>query len=103
MEYCAPRALPHTAFLSWSEDDQDKALAWLIHDRSKCPQCGTHPDDWIDSATGRALEPPPFMADAKRCWGCVTLSDSRERDEGIIGQLHYLTPWKEVTRDERIR
>jgi hypothetical protein len=87
MEYCGPQGIPHSVFLSWADSDQDKALAWIAHDRGKCPYCGTFPDEWI-GPDGMSLEPPPYGVSAVRCYGCVALKDERdllpEDDTGFI-------------------
>lgn len=69
MDYCGPRALPHSQFLRWSRDDQDKAIAWMQHTQAKCPNCGTFPEDWLTSE-GRMKIPPPFEAHDRTCYGC---------------------------------
>ena len=38
--YCADHGLPHSAFLSWSERDQDLALAHEVRAADRCPGCG---------------------------------------------------------------
>jgi hypothetical protein len=41
-----PKALPHSVFLGWADDDQDKALAYEAAVRQVCPRCGTRPAEW---------------------------------------------------------
>lgn len=81
MEYCAPLGLPHSKFLGWDPSDQDKAIAWVIHNMSKCPQCGTFPEDYMGD-NGRPLEPPPMVVKTKRCYGCVLLDDNQKEATG---------------------
>jgi len=38
--YCADHGIPHSAFLSWSERDQDLALAHEVRAADRCPGCG---------------------------------------------------------------
>ena len=38
--YCATNGVPHSAFLSWSERDQDLALAHEVRAADRCPGCG---------------------------------------------------------------
>ena len=95
MEYCGPRALPHSVFLAWSQDDQDKALAWMVHDRSKCSRCGTFPEDWV-APDGRMKIPPPFEAHDRTCYGCQQIdrySRYLEKEGGeSAGRIVVLTP-----------
>jgi len=97
MAYCGPRALPHSQFLSWDPDDQDKALAWLLEDMSRCPGCGTHPDDWIGEEK-YPLEPPPYSVGSQRCLGCVAAE--RERKKFPENATGYQTHFKPYAEDE---
>jgi hypothetical protein len=63
MAYCGPKGIPLSAFLSWADADQDAALMWHAHEGQRCPQCGTHPDDWREDRRS-------WVAEAHRCWGC---------------------------------
>lgn len=67
MDYCGPRGIPHTQFLTWSEDDQQKALWWMARDRQRCTGCGTHPDDWNEDVGGDRFA---FVAEERTCPGC---------------------------------
>jgi len=42
--YCAAHGIPHTQFLSWSERDQDLALAYEVRAADRCPGCGVPAD-----------------------------------------------------------
>jgi hypothetical protein len=42
--YCADHGIPHSAFLSWSERDQDLALAHEVRAGDRCPGCGVPAD-----------------------------------------------------------
>lgn len=77
MEYCGPLGIPHSKFLTWPEDDQDKAIAHLLHGRSQCGQCGTNPQDWVDEE-GIPVEPVPYVAEAIRCYGCSAIAEVRQ-------------------------
>lgn len=77
MEYCGERGIPHSRFLSWSEDDQDLALAWLIEKNSKCPRCGTYQEEWIDEE-GKSLEPMPYSVEVDRCYGCLAVDEAMD-------------------------
>ena len=45
MQVVGPKAMPLSAFLSWSEADQDAQLLWQAREAARCPGCGHHPDD----------------------------------------------------------
>jgi hypothetical protein len=45
MAYCGPRGIPLSTFLGWDQADQDAALAWQQYEASRCPKCGTHPEE----------------------------------------------------------
>jgi len=77
MDYCGPAGIPHSKFLEWDEDDQDKAISWMLDQRFRCPHCLTYPDEWLDDE-GRRMDPPPYHAASSRCYGCVTLEELRE-------------------------
>lgn len=77
MEYCGPHGIPHSQFLKWHQDDQDKALAWIIDKSRRCQNCGTYPEDWVDE-DNVPLEPPPMFARSRRCHGCATIAREEE-------------------------
>jgi hypothetical protein len=93
LDYCVPLGIPHSTFLQWDEEDQDKAIAWSIEERSRCSRCGTKPQDWLDER-GRVLEPPPYRATDRRCYGCATLDSHREEIPGDLRSSvdAYLVP-----------
>lgn len=66
MAYCGPRGIPLSAFLGWSQDDQDAALAWQADQAQRCPRCGTHPDD------------PAGEASKHVCRGCARIHEAQE-------------------------
>jgi ribosomal protein S27AE len=78
MEYCGPLGIPHSVFLRWNPDDQDKALAHAMHKRTVCGKCGTNPDDWLDRETGEELEDQPYELASRYCPGCATLEAARK-------------------------
>ena len=53
LDYCAPRGIPHSDFLNWEQDDQDKALAWQVDEADKCPGCGTRSYEADDYEVGK--------------------------------------------------
>lgn len=92
MAYCVPLGIPHSEFLGWSDDDQDKALAWLAHEREKCGRCGTTKAQWDPAQGGSRFA---FVADVDRCMGCEVL-DMANRDlakqEDTLGVRVGLVP-----------
>ena len=80
MDYCGPRGIPHSVFLgrpvgpgepTWTVDDRQKALWWLIHDAEKCKQCG-HRAEEFDPARGGDLHALEWTA--RHCRGCEILA-----------------------------
>lgn len=72
LEYCVPLGIPHSEFLGWDEDDQDKAVAYGQYQRTKCDGCGTAREDWT--------HPDAYIADVEICPGCERLEQEREND-----------------------
>lgn len=93
MAYCGPRGIPHSVFLAWDHDDQDKALAWLHNDRARCSGCGTFADEWITDE-GRVRIPPPFEPESVLCYGCQDVERYRKHlgDEPPLGMYVVLKP-----------
>lgn len=79
MAYCGPRGIPLSTFLSWSEDDQQAALAWQSHEARRCSGCGTHPDDWAEDRHA-------FHAEAYQCSGCLKLERLKQAPHVVNGE-----------------
>jgi DNA-directed RNA polymerase subunit M/transcription elongation factor TFIIS len=58
----------HSEFLSYSQDDRDKAIWEYLLDRQVCPHCGTREAEWYDEQ-GRYR--PAYVAEFVECPGCV--------------------------------
>lgn len=58
-------------FLSWDEDDQDKALAYMREQATVCTGCGTRQADWD-------LDRFAFVAQAHQCPGCEVLAQEQD-------------------------
>lgn len=88
--YCVPLGIPHSQFLSWADDDQDKALAWLQERAQHCSRCGTRPDQWDPAKGGSRFA---FYAELDRCLGCEVI-DQAQRDipQGELGVKVLLLP-----------
>lgn len=67
MRLCKEWQIPHSRFLSWTPEDQAKALAHMAYEAQRCPGCGIHPTDWPDP------DEPVFEATTKVCPGCAEL------------------------------
>lgn len=76
MDYCGPLGLPHSEFLDWREDDQEKALWWSARNRQRCSGCGTHPDDWNDELGGNRHA---YVAEEQTCLGCQRRSIAQDQ------------------------
>lgn len=78
MQVCREWRIPHSTFLGgaedpdgyplppgvWTEDDREKAVAFVIHEAQRCKDCGTHPIDWPEETT------EGFHVEGSFCWGC---------------------------------
>lgn len=90
MDYCAPRGIPHSEFLSWSSSDRDKAVWWMLRQRETCPRCGTRPDEWTPAKGGHRRA---YIAQIRTCEGCVTKLRTEEAPEMKQGRpgANYVT------------
>lgn len=93
MAYCAPLGIPHSRFLDWEERDQDKALAWLAFERTKCPGCSTFPEDYLDEDK-KMISPPPWKVSDQICYGCLLIKDKTDEigDKNLVGHNLYMVP-----------
>jgi hypothetical protein len=57
--------------LSWDEDDQDKAISYLVEEKSVCDECGTRAEEWDK-------EDYPYVGWTKRCKGCEALEQEKD-------------------------
>lgn len=65
-----PLGIPHSAFLSWSEDDQDAALAFMRAKTELC-SCGTRAAEWEADRFA-------YTGTIWRCPGCELLELERQ-------------------------
>lgn len=75
--------------MRWDADDQGKALAWVVEQRTKCDTCGTFPWMWDDD------HPDAYIADGLHCHGCHALeveADRRKDDPPDPGVRLVLYP-----------
>lgn len=92
MTYCAPKGIPLSTFLSWSDVDQDEALAWQAWESRRCQDCGTHREDWDPLVGGSRYA---HHAEISTCQGCVErqrAEDSQEVKGGGRGIHVRLAP-----------
>lgn len=115
MAYCVPARIPHSILKGrvpdpgesdWTPADLDKALLWQGYEARRCPQCGTHPDEW-PADTREEQEPPPYLAEPYRCHGCRDIGETRETlphgpgTDGIYVRLRRVVGgWEEVDEFE---
>lgn len=71
-----PLGIPHSRFLAWNPDDQDKALAYQRAQNEVCTSCGTRREDWVDEH-GYWLDPPKWEPVVHVCKGCAALDTER--------------------------
>jgi len=91
LAYCVPLGIPHSRFLGWDEDDQDKALAYLRDVAQVCGGCGTRASEW-------ATDQDAFVGWVTRCEGCKRIEEEREHLEGEKGAHVGLMPQAEAIR-----
>ncbi|MGE3811319.1 MAG: hypothetical protein AB7I24_07205 [Candidatus Nanopelagicales bacterium] len=51
----------------WTDEDREKAIWWSIHERERCPECGTRPDEWDPAKGGHDHA---YSYELLKCWGC---------------------------------
>jgi len=71
LAYCVPLGIPHSVFLSWDPDDQDKALAYMRAKAEICTTCGTRQAEWDEDRYA-------YIGEMKRCVGCELLEMEQE-------------------------
>lgn len=84
MAYCVPLGIPHSEFLSWSEEDQDKALAYQRAMRELC-SCGTREAEWEEDKFA-------YVSDHRQCPGCELIEMEKDNlPDGGKGYHIFLT------------
>lgn len=66
-----PRGIPHSRFLAWHPDDQDKALAWVREQSLKCSGCGTRKDEWAEDRDA-------YISVHEVCPGCQRIAEENQ-------------------------
>ena len=78
MDYCGPRGLSHDDFLGWSASARDKAIWWMLRERSRCPACGTRAEEWDPEQGGHRRA---YSAKLSQCEGCIVVERAQESNE----------------------
>ncbi len=90
---CHQWGIPHSRFLSWPEDDQDKAVAYARYKAESCPQCGTRDSEWDPAEGGDRFA---YRAVEHICAGCQTRGDLeralQDRGDEQSGRYIVLIP-----------
>lgn len=58
----------------WTNEDQDKAIAWQREQTKLCPNCRTRQDLWA----GSDHEHPPYIGQQHHCPGCDALEQEQK-------------------------
>lgn len=91
---CELYGIRHSEFLSWSDDDRDKALWRRIRARQACPNCGTRREEWDESRGG---DRNAYIAEPERCRGCELKEAARASLTGGEGRgVHIALKRREV-------
>jgi hypothetical protein len=86
LSYCVPLGIPHSRFLDWDPDDQDKALAYTRDINSRCKGCGTRHEDWVEDDNA-------YISWHDVCPGCERLEQEKANvHEGQQGVHFRLLP-----------
>lgn len=87
-----PLGIPHSAFLSWEEADQDKALAYRREQSTVCTGCGTRQAEWDADRFA-------YVGESHQCAGCEVLEQERENvPDKAKGVRVFLVP-RELATD----
>ena len=93
MAYCVEKAIPHSQWLSWSDEDRAKHTAYWLEQASTCQLCGTAEWEWEENKF--AYEPAQ-----KFCRGCYLKAQEAESAGNMPGTTVELNP---VTPEYRAR
>jgi hypothetical protein len=97
MMFCNTHGIPHSKFLEWDQTDQNKAIAYLYEEGTRCGMCGTADWEWEqEDELGivrpvRAYEPTGHF-----CMGCYLKSVAGEETGNEPGQSIRLIPTNSV-------
>ena len=89
-----PLGIPHSTFLGWSDDDQDKALMYTAEMATVCRGCGTRQADWDE-------DPNAYIGNWRICPGCERLEEEDANiPDGTKGVHKELVPRPEEFKDQ---
>jgi len=83
--WCVEHGIPHSEFLTWSDEDRSKLMAYLLEESSRCSSCGTKPADWDEDQW--AYEAVTIM-----CHGCAIKDAANEDAPDLPGAKVTLVP-----------
>lgn len=73
--------------MTWSPEDQDKALAWAADQADRCPGCNTPIDEATDPDLAHDWEPEPircFVCEARHVEGMRWRDEPEARRAGLL-------------------
>lgn len=86
MGYCGPQGISHSHFLGgppiFTAEDREKAIWWSIHERQRCQECGTRPDEWDPEQGGNDHA---YHHELRKCWGCVEKAKGQKKITDKMG------------------
>ena len=85
--WCTDKGIPHSQFLDWSVEDQQKVMASLLEERSRCKSCGTSEWEWESDRFA-------YSAAQHICNGCMRLDAANEDSNRSPGAKMVLVPRK---------
>ena len=99
LDYCNSdgRALPHSVFLGWDPDDRNKALWWIIHQRQRCPNCGTRPEVFDESRGG---DLHAYVSEPHHCRGCEIMAQGQDWLDAHRKEVRRGTAMRLVPRED---
>lgn len=76
-----PLGIRHSTFLSWPDDDQDKALGYVRAQALVCRGCGTRMEEWDPERGGSRVA---YVGESSRCLGCEVIEREKKNvEEGV--------------------
>lgn len=83
--WCTDKGIPHSQFLRWDEADQQKVMASLLEERSRCKSCGTSEWEWAEDQFA-------YSTARHVCRGCMLLDAAQEDTGDLPGAKMVLLP-----------
>ena len=100
MAVCTTYRIPHSEFLGWSALDRDQAIWWEARQRSACPQCGTRPEEWIESQGGHLHA---YIGTVAFCRGCEVKANQQDAFEKAPKGAYRRGSYVTLMRNPEIR